>query len=100
MTCCSSKGAVPTNFSYDDVKCTGREDDLDECPHYNVENCTPDEGAGVYCLEQQGYCFYSKNCRSNTNVNCYLKAWHYIWLSNLNMKHPNNIIANIQNITL
>ncbi len=44
------KGAVPTNFSYDDVKCVGTETTLNACPHLNVHDCGAGEGAGVVCL--------------------------------------------------
>jgi len=42
-------GLVPDDFSYNAVTCTGTENSMDECPHYNNENCGPTEGAGVIC---------------------------------------------------
>ena len=49
IACCSSKGAVPTNFSYDDVKCLGTEATLDACPHLNTHDCYANEGVWVVC---------------------------------------------------
>ena len=42
-------GPVPSDFSYDDVKCTGQETTLNECNHVNADNCDPREGFGVIC---------------------------------------------------
>ena len=42
-------GQVPDDFSYNAVACSGAENSLDECSHYNHENCGPTEGAGVIC---------------------------------------------------
>ena len=40
---------VSNDFSYDDISCDGGEEALDDCVHANVENCGPNEGAGVEC---------------------------------------------------
>ena len=40
---------TPDTFSMDDVKCTGRERCLSDCPHATQDDCTPNEGAGVIC---------------------------------------------------
>jgi hypothetical protein len=42
-------GIVPSDFSYDEVGCTGSETTLEQCPHANTEDCGPSEGAGVTC---------------------------------------------------
>jgi len=33
----------------DDVKCTGEEDNILDCPHSTKDDCGRDEGAGVRC---------------------------------------------------
>ena len=43
-------GSVSSDFSYDDISCNGGEGTLDNCAHANVENCGPNEGAGVVCF--------------------------------------------------
>jgi hypothetical protein len=48
-TCCSPKGYVPTNFSYDNVKCAGTEATLDACPHLNAHDCYANEGIWIVC---------------------------------------------------
>jgi len=40
---------VPTNFSYDNVQCTGTEATLDACPHVNTHDCFANEGVWVVC---------------------------------------------------
>jgi len=45
----SHYGYVSNDFSYDDISCNGAEATLDDCLHANVENCLPNEGAGVEC---------------------------------------------------
>jgi hypothetical protein len=47
--CCSSRGAVATNFAYDDVKCVGTEATLDACPHVNIHDCGSNEGVWIVC---------------------------------------------------
>ena len=42
-------GSVPDSFAYDDVRCVGTEETLDECPHTNLDDCGSSEGAGVVC---------------------------------------------------
>jgi len=42
-------GEVSARFSYDNLKCSGFESSLDECPHLNVDDCGPNEAAGVIC---------------------------------------------------
>ena len=42
-------GTVPNVFAMDDVKCTGSEERLRDCPHITNENCSGSEGAGVIC---------------------------------------------------
>ena len=42
-------GNVSNNFAMDDVKCTGREASILECPHSRVDDCGFHEGAGVIC---------------------------------------------------
>ena len=37
-------------FILDDVRCTGSENSLFECPHNKKENCGPSEGAGAVCV--------------------------------------------------
>jgi hypothetical protein len=46
---CSSCGSVLTNFSYDDVQCSGTEATLDACPHLNIHDCYANEGVWVPC---------------------------------------------------
>ncbi len=43
-------GYVDNDFSYDDISCAGDESTLDSCQHNNLENCYPNEGAGVVCI--------------------------------------------------
>ena len=45
---------VDSNFSYDDVKCTGSETSLDACPHANQHNCRPNEGIWIVCASTEG----------------------------------------------
>ena len=47
-------GAVPTNFSYDDVKCVGTETTLNACPHVNVHDCGSNEGLWIVCNQLTG----------------------------------------------
>ena len=42
-------GSVPDIFAYDEVRCVGTEETLDECNHENSDNCDGTEGAGVVC---------------------------------------------------
>ena len=43
-------GKVPNLFSIDDLKCTGSETRITDCPHDSLkENCSEGEGAGVIC---------------------------------------------------
>ena len=42
-------GSVSSNFAMDNVKCTGSEDSLLDCPHEIQDDCNGDEGAGVIC---------------------------------------------------
>jgi len=43
-------GNVPSDFSLDDVACTGSETGIEECTSITNENCGPTEGAGVRCF--------------------------------------------------
>ena len=45
----SKFGNVTSQFSMDDVVCTGREKYILDCPHNTNDNCGPHEGAGVIC---------------------------------------------------
>ena len=45
----SHHGSKRDNFIMDDVKCTGTEDTLEDCPHKSQDDCGPREGAGVIC---------------------------------------------------
>ena len=47
----SDYGSVPSKFSMDDLRCTGSEQHIQDCPYIdeNSENCASDEGAAVYC---------------------------------------------------
>ena len=51
--CCSYFGRPPLGanipFSYDDVRCSGNEANLDNCHHANTNDCGPEEVAGVVC---------------------------------------------------
>jgi len=49
VACCSPRGPVPTNFSYDNVQCAGTEATLDACPHANLHDCFPSEGVWIVC---------------------------------------------------
>jgi hypothetical protein len=42
-------GRVSSTFKMDDVRCTGNEASLLDCRHNTVDDCGPDEGAGVIC---------------------------------------------------
>ena len=42
-------GTVSARFSMDDVKCTGQEHKLIDCPYNTNEDCEANEGAGVIC---------------------------------------------------
>merc|ERR1719326_2435436 len=42
-------GTVPSDFSMDDVRCTGSETTLASCPHITTENCGSTEGAAIQC---------------------------------------------------
>merc|ERR1719458_1569145 len=42
-------GRVSSTFKTDDVRCTGNEASLLDCRHNTVDDCGPDEGAGVIC---------------------------------------------------
>ena len=45
----SKFGRVDSDFSYDDVSCSGNEKTLDDCGHEDEDNCSEEEGAGVIC---------------------------------------------------
>ena len=49
MSCCSAHGAIPINFSYDDVRCLGTETSLNACPHVNTNDCGSGEGLWITC---------------------------------------------------
>ena len=42
-------GRVPNVFAMDDVRCTGREKRIRDCPFNQNDNCSGREGAGVIC---------------------------------------------------
>ena len=42
-------GSVSSTFIMDDVRCTGTESDISQCPHNPNDNCGSGEGAGVKC---------------------------------------------------
>jgi len=54
VRCCSPYGAVPVNFSYDDVKCLGTETSLNACPHLNTHDCGSGEGLWIVCATAAG----------------------------------------------
>ena len=39
----------------DDVECTGSEVKIEDCPHMDVDDCGPGEGAGVVCTNDGKY---------------------------------------------
>ena len=41
---------MSSNFSFDQVECSGGENSLEDCKHENTANCGQDEGAGVVCI--------------------------------------------------
>ena len=45
----SKFGNVSADFSFDQVECSGQENTLEDCKHDNIDDCGPDEGAGVVC---------------------------------------------------
>ena len=45
----SQFGSVSRTFAMDNVRCTGNEASLQECPHLTEDNCGSHEGAGVIC---------------------------------------------------
>ena len=45
----SQFGRVSDDFGMDNVKCTGNEASILDCPHTTEEDCTGDEGLGVIC---------------------------------------------------
>ena len=46
-------GNVPSaDFSMDDVKCTGEEFNILDCPHKTSHDCKITEGAGVRCSKE------------------------------------------------
>ena len=47
-------GQVNSTFRMDDVKCTGDETSLLDCPHNKEDNCGASEGAGVVCSDGTG----------------------------------------------
>jgi hypothetical protein len=47
-------GRVSSTFKMDDVRCTGNEASLLDCRHNTVDDCGPDEGAGVICSYRGG----------------------------------------------
>ena len=48
-------GDVPSKFEMDDVKCTGTEVKIEDCPHKDVDDCGAGEGAGVVCTNDGKY---------------------------------------------
>ena len=52
FTVSSKFGNVSADFSFDQVECSGQEITLEDCKHDNTEDCGPDEGAGVVCLQE------------------------------------------------
>ena len=55
-------GRVSSTFKMDDVRCTGNEASLLDCRHNTVDDCGPDEGAGVICSNSnfRGRTFYNQ----------------------------------------
>jgi len=49
ITTGSHFGSVSDIFSFDDLACTGRESDIQDCPHTTADDCSGSEGAGVVC---------------------------------------------------
>jgi hypothetical protein len=45
----SQFGIVPKEFGMDNVKCSGFESDIRDCPHDTTDDCSADEGAGMIC---------------------------------------------------
>ena len=45
----SKFGTVSTNFSFDQVRCSGQEHFLEDCTYESINDCGPNEGAGVVC---------------------------------------------------
>ena len=54
VSCCSARGAIPINFSYDDVKCVGTETSLNACPHVDNNDCGSNEGLWIVCATTAG----------------------------------------------
>ena len=51
-TSSSHFGRVQVNFAMDDLKCSGTERGLNDCPHNPRHNCGTHEGAGVRCHDK------------------------------------------------
>ena len=51
-TSSSHFGRVQVNFAMDDLKCSGTERSLNDCPRNSRHNCGTNEGAGVRCLDK------------------------------------------------
>ena len=51
-TSSSHFGRVQVNFAMDDLKCSGTERNLNDCPHNPRHNCGTHEGAGVRCHDK------------------------------------------------
>ena len=52
----NSKFGNPPNgdFGMDDVKCTGSETDIRDCPHVTRDDCGTGEAAGAICSNHLG----------------------------------------------
>ena len=50
FTTYSHFGRVPEGLGMDDVKCTGTESRLEDCPHTTTEECNERYGFGVVCI--------------------------------------------------
>ena len=44
-------GWVPSAFGMDNVKCSGTESSILDCPHLTESDCGSAEGAGVVCTD-------------------------------------------------
>ena len=82
-------GMVSNDFSYDDISCDGGEGALDDCVHANVENCGPNEGAGVECYSGEVTSTTEKYpggeffhifavSESMDNLTHFFSAWQYV----------------------
>ena len=72
---CCIKGKKPAVFLLDNVRCTGKENSIEECPHngWSKHDCGNTEHAGVVCQVDKGETF-----RIDLRTHLHRSLIHYV----------------------